>query len=485
MPNEPRGRSAVPHSRPPERSRGSSPARVVLGMAAVIGLAVILGGVAGGALGPAGPTVAVAGGSPTPAAPGTSSPGSGSPSPAASTASPTAIPASPTPAGSPSPSASPGPSSLPTAPPPAADVPAEQLQARLDQLRRKLSIPGLSVAILWDDGRSWLGVSGRADVAGRRPVTPDSGFALASISKTFTAAVVLQLVDEGRLALDEPVAPRLPDYPLDRRITVRMLLDHTSGLPDFFLSKRIDKALQSVPDETWTPAQAWSYVPRRRAVPGTVWSYANTNYLLLGELVESVTGRSLAREVRERLLDPLDLEDTWYQAVEKPRASLTIGYRLIPRNGGGVRPVAVARTTTVMPFRSVITAAGGAGSLGGTARDAARWMQALAGGRVLSEAMQQAMIGDAVTTSALGAKVPYGLGIQVVTLAGRTAIGHSGRYLGFRNVVRYLPAEGVTIAVLTNQGAADPSRVAAALLRIVLPKLVPIPAPSPSASPAP
>ena len=114
-----------------------------------------------------------------------------------------------------------------------------------------------------------------------------------------------------------------------------------------------------------------------------------------------------------------------------------------------------------MPFRSVITAAGGAGSLGGTARDTARWMQALASGRVLSEAMQQAMIGDAVTTAALGAKVPYGLGIQVVTLAGRTAIGHSGRYLGFRNVVRYLPAEGVTIAVLTNQGAADPSRVAA------------------------
>ena len=259
-------------------------------MAAVIGLAVILGGVAGGALGPAGATVAVAGGSPTLAASGTPTPvpASGTPSPAAATASATS-------SSSPSPSASPSPSSLPTAPPPAAAVPAEQLQARVDQLRRKLSIPGLSVAILWDDGRWWLGVSGRADVAGRRPVTPDSGFALASISKTFTAAVVLQLVDEGRLALDEPVAPRLPDYPLDRRITVRMLLDHTSGLPDFFLSKRIDKALQSVPDETWTPAQTWSYVPKRRSVPGTVWSYSNTNYLLLGELVEAVTGRALAR----------------------------------------------------------------------------------------------------------------------------------------------------------------------------------------------
>ncbi|OGO57081.1 MAG: hypothetical protein A2V85_17835 [Chloroflexi bacterium RBG_16_72_14] len=338
---------------------------------------------------------------------------------------------------------------------------------------------------MWDDGRSWLGVSGRADVAGRRPVTPDSGFALASISKTFTAAVVLQLVDEGRLALDAPVAPMLPGYPLDRRITVRMLLDHTSGLPDFFFNKRIDKALQSAPDETWTPASSWSYVPKKRPVPGTVWRYSNTNYLLLGELVEAVTGRSLAREVRDRLLDPLALEGTWYQAVEQPRASLTTGYRLLPRSGGGVRPVAVAPATTVMPFRSVITAAGGAGSLGGTARDTARWMQALGGGKVLSEAMQQAMIGDAVATVAIGAEVPYGLGIQVVTLNGQTAIGHSGRYLGFRSVVRYLPAEGVTIAVLTNQGVADPSRVAAALLRIVLPKPEPSASPSPSASAAP
>jgi D-alanyl-D-alanine carboxypeptidase len=443
-------------------------------VAAVVALAAILGGVAGGALDPAAASVAVAGGSPTPAATTTPAPATASATPDPT---PTPAPASTTPA--------PTPSSRPTVPPAAGGVPTERLQARLDELRRKLSIPGVSVAIVWDDGRSWLGVSGRADVAGRRPVTPDSGFALASISKTFTAAVVLQLVDEGRLALDAPVAPMLRGYPLDRRITVRMLLDHTSGLPDFFFNKRIDKALQSAPDETWTPALTWSYVPKKRPVPGTVWRYSNTNYLLLGELVEAVTGRSLAREVRDRLLDPLGLEDTWYQAVEQPRTSLTSGYRLLPRSGGGVRPVAVSKATTVMPFRSVITAAGGAGSLGGTAWDTARWMQALAGGGVLSEAMQQAMIGDAVATAAIGARIPYGLGIQVVTLNGHTAIGHSGRYLGYRNVVRYLPAEGVTIAVLTNQGVADPSRVAAALLRIVLPKPEPSATPSPSASVTP
>jgi D-alanyl-D-alanine carboxypeptidase len=283
-------------------------------------------------------------------------------------------------------------------------------------------------------------------------------------------------VAEGRLALEEPVTLLLPALGLDERVTVRTLLDHSSGLPDFFRSRRIDRALQSAPNRAWTPEQTWQYVPKRRATPGTVWEYSNTNYLLLGEVVEAVTGRPLAVEVRERL--SRSISGTWYQAVEAP-APVTVGYRLLPRAGGGVRPVRVAPASAVMPFRAVVTAAGGAGSIAATATDTARWMQALAGGRVLSGPMQEAMTGDATVTAALGARIPYGLGIQVVTLDGRTALGHSGRYVGFRNVVRYLPDEGVTIAVLTNQGVADPSRVAAALLRIVLPKVEPSPSPAP------
>ena len=131
-----------------------------------------------------------------------------------------------------------------------------------------------------------------------------------------------------------------------------------------------------------------------------------------------------------------------------------------------------------MPFRSVVTAAGGAGSLAATAEDAARWMQAFAGGDVLTPAMQREMLADVARTSALKPRLPYGLGIQALPIAGRYALGHSGRFLGFRNVVRYLPAEGVTIAVLTNQGAKDPTKIAESLLKIVLPPL-------PGASPRP
>jgi len=259
---------------------------------------------------------------------------------------------------------------------------------------------------------------------------------------------------------------------------VRMLLDHTSGLPDFFFGKGIDAALQRAPSADWTAAQSWSYVPKKHAVPGKVWNYSNTNYMLLGELVTAVTGHPLAQEVRTRLLDPLGLSTAYYQAAEAPKEAGTLAYALSARAGGGWTARAVAPASAVMPFRSVVTAAGGAGSMAGTALDAARWMRAWAGGQVLNAQTQALVIADIARTVKLHAKIPYGLGIQRVTLGGYTAYGHSGRYLGFRNVVRYFPGQGITIAVLTNQSVWDPNRIASALLKVVLPK------PTPSASPS-
>ena len=131
----------------------------------------------------------------------------------------------------------------------------------------------------------------------------------------------------------------------------------------------------------------------------------------------------------------------------------------------------VAPRSDVMPFRSVVTAAGGAGAVAMDAVDAARWMRAFAGGEVVAPASYRAMLADVTNTARKGAEVPYGLGIQAVPLGRRTALGHSGRFLGFRNVVRYLPVDGVTIAVLTNQGVRDPSKIAERLLDVILPPL--------------
>ena len=359
---------------------------------------------------------------------------------------------------------------------------ATQLQGVLDGARAADSIPGASAAILWDDGRSWVGASGLRNVATADPMTTGTAFALASISKTFTAAVVLELVQEGRLALDQSVAPLLPAFKLDRRITVRMLLDHTSGLPDFFLGNGIDDALLEDTGATWTASASWGFVAQKHAVPGKTWAYSNTNYLLLGQLVTAITGRSLAQEVRTRLLSPLGLSSAYYQAAETPREAGTLAYLLLPGSGGSWVAKPVAPASDVMPFRSVVTAAAGAGSIAATALDAARWMRAWAGGQVLRPGMQAQMLADITRTVRLHAAIPYGLGIQRVTLNGYTALGHAGRYLGMRDVVRYLPSAGVTIAVLTNQSLYDPSQIASALLKLVLP--TPTPTPTPTATPS-
>lgn len=474
-----------PRPEPNRTSRLAGAARTRTGAAvlAVVVLALSIGGgvVLGGALQPAADVAAASPSSPPPA----ESVEPETPSAAAPTGMPTVAPPSDPapPSSAPSPTPSPTPSPSPTTAPVTADgIPARALQAKLDKLRAKLHIPGASVAILWDDGRQWLGASGMRDVAAKDPVTTGTGFALASVSKTITAAVVLQLVEEGKLSLDQRVAPLLPQYPMNAKITVRNLLDHTSGLPDFFLNGKIDKQLMSAKNATWTAAQSWKYVPAKRPNPGRFWIYSNSNYLLLGELVEAVTGRPISTEIRERLLDPLGLETAWYQGVEEPRVKGTVAYKLVATAGGGIRVVPVARKSEVMPFRSVVTAAGAAGSMAMTASDAARWMQAFAGGKVLDPKMQAQMLADVAVTAKLKPRLPYGLGIQALPIAGRHALGHSGRFLGFRNVVRYLPGEGVTIAVLTNQGTQDPTKIAEALLKIVLP---PLPKPSPSASAKP
>jgi D-alanyl-D-alanine carboxypeptidase len=341
-----------------------------------------------------------------------------------------------------------------------------QLQASLDSDRRRLGIPGVSVTILFGDGTSWTGTSGYADVTARVAVTADTAFALGSVSKTYTAALILALASDGRIDLAASARTYLPTAKIDPRITVRMLLDHTSGLDDFFLHPPIDKALLAHRNATWTAARSLTYVGRRYFAPGMGWHYSNTNYLYLGQIAERVTGRTLAVALRERFFTPLGLDSTWYQAIEPARTSLAHGYRF---NGPkpAATPIDLADGTGVAPFRSVVTAAGGAGSIAATSGDVARWGRLLYGGTALGPTQTAAMVDDITTSATYRPRVPYGLGVQVFPIDGRLTIGHSGRLLGFRAAVRHIPGSATTIAVLTNQSRTDPGIIVQHLLAIV------------------
>lgn len=353
---------------------------------------------------------------------------------------------------------------------------AARLQAALDAGRVTLAAPGLVASVLFPDGRQWTGTSGVADLATGRALAPDTPFAVASVSKTFLAAEILLLVDEDRLSLDESAARLLPTTlvggaALDSAITVRMLLDHTSGLRDYLVDSTLDLAVRADPRTVWTPGQALAYAGSPVAPPGAGYHYANTNYVLLGLIAEHVTGRTLAQEYRARFFEPLGLRSASYQGVEPPVAELPTAYRY-----GSARLDAVPEDVTdgsdIRPFTAITTAAGAAGSVAASARDLARWARALYDGHVLPARLVDLMVRDADATLALDPPYPYGLGVQVLMVDGRVSYGHSGRLVGMRSTMRWFPDEGVAIAVVSNQSRFDPGFLVRDLLAIVAPQAI-------------
>ena len=222
-----------------------------------------------------------------------------------------------------------------------------------------------------------------ADVGNGQTVTNATPFAVASISKTFLAALVVKLSEEGRFGLDDPVLPYLPSSKVNPAVTIRELLDHTSGVYDFFLNSKIDKALLGCRTCTWTPSQSLSYVGKPYFAPGTAFAYSNTNYVLLGQLVEAVTGQPYAALLRQRFFDPLGLTSTYVQGMEANRGgAVAHSYRFYTRSLKE-KPRSLWDGTGIVPFRSLVTAAGSAGAIASSSLDLARWARALYSGQVL------------------------------------------------------------------------------------------------------
>ena len=454
---------------PPATSRrgpGRRRAVVALGLAAVFVASAAVGAAVGPLDLPA--LVARVAGASTPAPSPVATPAS-SPAPTAapspsSSPSPTASP-TPAPTPSPSPTASPSPAPSPTLPPKV----ASRLQDALEKARTKLGLPGVQATVILPDGATWTGVAGYADTATRRRVTADTPFAVASVSKTFTAALILRLADQGRLSIDDPLSRWLLDYPNARRITLRMLLQHTSGLPDYFASGALERAMLAKKHRVFTPAEVLGYATGLLFTPGTGWHYSNTGFVLLGLVAEKAGGKPWATLVRQELLDPLGLEQTYIQFVEEPPGRAPAhGYRYFSYATTG-RPRDQGDGTPVVPFTSVVTAAGSAGSIASTTGDLARWARALYTGQVLSPASTRAMM-DVRASKKLAAERSYGLGTSRLKLRGGfVGYGHSGSIGGFRASIRYFRAQDTTVAVLFNRDAYRGDDVTGLLMEALYP----------------
>ncbi|MBI4500477.1 MAG: serine hydrolase [Gemmatimonadetes bacterium] len=285
---------------------------------------------------------------------------------------------------------------------------------------------------------------GSANLEWNIPNSPSTKFRLGSLTKQFTAAAILLLEERGKLKTDDPVKKYLTDAPIAwDKITIFNLLTHTSGIPNFtsFPDYRSTEAIPTTPEEL---------VKRFRDKPlnfrpGERWEYSNSGYVLLGHLVERISGERYRDFVQDNIFKPLGLKESGYDsnsAIVPNRAS---GYAPGP-NG----PVNAGYIDMSIPFS--------AGALYSTTEDLLRWEQALFGGKLLSAASLKKM-----TTPFKG---DYAFGLAVQSGNGRTTIAHGGGIEGFNTQMSYSPDDELTVVVLGNLNGGAPGDIAAKLASV-------------------
>jgi D-alanyl-D-alanine carboxypeptidase len=313
------------------------------------------------------------------------------------------------------------------------------LQAQMQQLR----IPGAMVYVDDPGQGSWTTALGMGNLATREPMQVNNYMRIGSLTKTFTTTVILQLVDQHKLRLDDPVGTYQPEVPNGAHITIRELLNMTSGLFSYDGDEGLTQTLLANPYRAWSPnellAVAFKHPPY--FAPGKGWYYSNTNTVLLGLIVEQLTHHSLGDVFQRYLFGPLGMHQTSLpsatsSAIPDPHAQ---GYMY------GTDFTGQGPTLNVTDWNpSWAWAAGGAIS---TLHDLKIWAKALATGQLLSAATQKERL-SFVNTGLFWLGKPWGYGLGMADYSG--FLGHSGVIFGYTSWMAYQPQTGATIIVLTN-----------------------------------
>ncbi len=333
---------------------------------------------------------------------------------------------------------------------------AAELAARLDRLAAKAfadgDVAGISIAVVWHGATVLAKGYGVADAEHGTAVDADTVFRIGSITKQFTAAAILRLAADGSLAVDDPLTRYLPDYPVHgRAITLRHLLTHTSGIKDYehgaWLAAHMAEARPATELIASFAAEPFDFEP------GTQWSYSNSGYFLLGQIIERLTGHSYAATV-DAMVAAAHVDGVRYCADQQDAPHAARGYQ---RGAGGARvPAAPIRMMHVMA----------AGAMCATASGLVAWAQALAGGRVVTPAAWAEM--TTPVRLANGDHHDYGFGLFTGRLGDHRMIFHSGGINGFVAKLSSYPDDELYVAVLVNTESNAADALDDALAREVL-----------------
>lgn len=333
------------------------------------------------------------------------------------------------------------------------DSPAlrQKLQAKLDEWHKNGKFPGATVGVTLADGASFGLATGHSDLQSNKPMRPGDLMMAGSVGKTYAAAVAMQLVREGKFALDDRIEKYLGSEPWFLRlpnakdITIRQLMNHTSGLVRYEFKDQFTKDLTANPGKTWKPQELIAYILDTQAPfeAGKGWDYSDTNYIVLGMIMEKVTGKKFYDLAEKRVLTPLKLDNT-RPSDSREIKGLVQGYAGADNPFGGKDAVIENGKFIINPQFEWT-----GGGYAATTQDLARWAKMMYEGRGFPPEMLPEMLNGAAAPM-LGRETKYGLGVIIRQTRAGTSYGHSGFFPGYMTDMMYFPEHKIAVAVQVN-----------------------------------
>ena len=336
----------------------------------------------------------------------------------------------------------------------------QELQEALDNTLAFYNCKGVSAAVLIPGSDIWVGVSGVSH--GTILITSNMLFCIGSVTKTYIATLTLLLAEEGKLSLEDSLYKWLPNYQnIDSTVTIRQLLNHTSGIYNTSENPTMYGRVFSDLTKIWSPEETITeFVLEPYHAPGAGYHYANSNYILLGMIIKEVTGSQVSTELRRRLFEPLDLNSTFFYIEEEITGTLAHPWWDYDFNES-------LDDLTTLSWNADFSTTWTAGIIFSTAEDVVKWSNALFHEKVVLNQSSLDQMLDFYPTDDGG----YGLGIRLFPDFGEGVqiIGHTGTLWGYSAIMAFSPDYGVSISVILNQREGNcRDAISGALARIVL-----------------
>ncbi len=298
--------------------------------------------------------------------------------------------------------------------------------------------PGVAVAVIHNGKLVLERAYGYADIDARTPITADTAFDLASVSKQFAAMAIMLLVEDGKLSYDDPVGKYVPELQVYEGVTIRHLLLHTGGLPDYYDVIDTSAGMPTNQDA----AKLLGKMAKADFPPGERFEYSNAGYDMLGPVVEAASGMAFAKFVQERIFAPLGMDNSRVHDHNLP---------VIPNRARGYEP---AEGGFVLNNDDPLNAIIGSGSIFSTLNDLCRWDQALYTEDLVSAATLELAFTSG--TNNHGESLDYGFGWRTDEYAGHKRLRHGGSWVGFRSHIARIPELKFTVILLSNRADFEP-----------------------------